>query len=269
MTRVRLGVVLYRNSLEELATLVRSLQRLEQREVTVEVRFIDNSPDDGLAAPVVAAFGSRAYRRTPSNLGFGAAHNLEMTEAVRDRAEAYVCVNPDALLHPAAVDELWRVAIRPGTWLVDGRTLPEEHPKPYTAGEGETPWCAGTLLLIRAEAISGLGGFDENFFLYAEDVDLSWRVRAAGHLTRTAPRAWIHHWVEHRPLSLERRLEVLRSAAYLGHKWGAPAFARRYERLYRVLAGHRPRLPAVTPISDPARRVADFSHGVRFARSRW
>lgn len=269
MTRLRLGVVLYRNSEEELATLIRSLQRVEQRQVSVEVRFIDNSPDDVLGAPVVAAFGAGAYRRTGSNLGFGAAHNREMAEAVRDGAEAYLCVNPDALLHPAAVEELWRVASRPGTWLVDGRTLPEEHPKPYAAGDGETPWCAGTLLLIRAEAISVLGGFDENFFLYAEDVDLSWRVRAAGHATRTAPRAWIHHWVEHRPLSLERRLEVLRSAAYLGRKWGAAAFARRHERLYRVLAGHRPRLPPVEPMPASARTVADFAHGVRFARSRW
>ncbi len=105
--------------------------------------------------------------------------------------------------------------------------------------------------------------------MYGEDVDLSWRVRAAGLQSRTAAGARVLHWVEYRPLTRGRRLQVLRSAAYLGRKWGAGAFARSHERLYRELSGERLEHPPISPVSPKARSVADFRHGVRFARSRW
>lgn len=270
MTSLHLGVVLFENRASELEQLLRSLGALEtDPDVQLRTHFLDNSPSDALRSTVAAALGTDAYRWTRENRGFGATHNLGMREAFAAGAEAYLCVNPDAVLHPASVRELWGTSLRPRTGLVDARTFPEEHPKPYDPATGETPWCAGTALLVRREAFLATRGFDEQLFLYGEDVDLSWRTRAAGLVTRTAPGALVLHWVEHRPLERARELEVLRSAAYLGRKWGADGFARRHARLFEHLAGTplAPLVPAEIPLG--ARRVADFRHGLRFARSRW
>jgi N-acetylglucosaminyl-diphospho-decaprenol L-rhamnosyltransferase len=270
VTLLHLGVVLFENPASELERLVRSFRALE-RDSAVELRFrfLDNSAAPLLQAVVETAFGQGAYRWTGENRGFGTAHNRGLQEAMAAGADGYLCVNPDAVLHPRCVQELLAVGSTPGTGLVDARTFPEEHPKPYDQRTGETPWCAGTVLLVRREAFLATGGFDERIFLYGEDVDLSWRARAAGLVTRTAARALVLHWVEQRPLAASREEAVIRSAAYLGRKWGAPGFARRYERLYRRLTGRPLELGEVAPVPAADRRHADFAHGVRFARSRW
>jgi GT2 family glycosyltransferase len=270
VARLWIGIVLFESSRAELERLARSLTAAElPPDLHVEVRARDNSPDTALEPVVTALLGRGAYGWTGANRGFGATHNVGMREAFSAGADGYLCLNPDAVLHPRCLRELWTTATLPDTGLVDARTFPEEHPKPYDPETGDTPWCTGTALLVRPAAFSATGGFDEGLFMYGEDVDLSWRVRAAGLRVRTAPGALVHHWVEHRPLTLERELRVLRSAAYLGRKWGDGRFAARYEQLYRIRAGQPPSLGTPPPVPAAARAVADLAHGVRFARSRW
>ena len=271
MARLRIGIVLFENSPAELERLARSLSSSELGpDLQAEVRALDNSPTAALEHAVTAALGPGTYRWTGTNRGYGSTHNLGMAEAFSAGADAYLCLNPDAVLHPRCLTELWTMARMPDTGLVDARTFPEEHPKPYDPETGDTPWCTGTALLVLRAAFAATGGFDEALFMYGEDVDLSWRVRAAGLRTRTAPGALVLHWVEHRPLTLERELRVLRSAAHLGRKWGDAAFALRYERLFQARAGRPLEIEkAPAPVPAAARSIADFTHGVRFARSRW
>jgi GT2 family glycosyltransferase len=270
MPLLRVGVVLHQNGVDELQRLARSFGASSPVEgLRLDLHLLDNSPDRRLADPVGQLFSGASYRWMGANRGFGATHNVGMREAFRADADAYLCLNPDSVLHPGCLWALWATAGLPGTGLVDARTFPEEHPKPYDPESGETPWCTGTALLITRAAFATTGGFDEALFMYGEDVDLSWTVRAAGLRTRTAPAALVLHWVEYRPLDRSRRLHVLRSAAYLGRKWGAPAFARSYERLYRDLEGTHLEHPPILEVPAPMRSVADFRHGVRFARSRW
>ena len=270
MARIRIGIVLFENSPAELERLARSLSASELGpDLEVDVRARDNSPAATLGPVVTTLLGVGSYVWTGANRGYGATHNEGMREAFSTGADGYLCLNPDVVLHPRCLRELWATAREPGTGLVDARTFPEEHPKPYDPETGDTPWCTGTALLVTPAAFTATGGFDEALFMYGEDVDLSWRVRAEGLHARTAAGALAHHWVEHRPLTRERELQVLRSAAYLGRKWGDEAFAARYERLFQVRTGTAPELPAPPPVADSARRVADLAHGVRFARSRW
>jgi GT2 family glycosyltransferase len=271
VARLRIGLVLFESSRTELERLVRSLASAElPPDLQVETRALDNSPDATLEPAVTALLGRGTYGWTGANRGYGATHNLGMREAFSAGADGYLCLNPDAVLHPRCLRELWTAATLPGTGLVDARTFPEEHPKPYDPETGETPWCTGTALLVRPAAFTATGGFDEALFMYGEDVDLSWRVRAVGLRVRTAPGALVHHWVEHRALTLERELRVLRSAAYLGRKWGDDDFASRYERLFQARTGRPLELEAPpSHVPAAARQVADLTHGVRFARSRW
>src|SRR5262249_18281210 len=64
---------------------------------------------------------------------------------------------------------------------------------------GRVPWATGCCLLIRRACLEQLGGFDEDFFLYSEDVDLCRRAREAGWSVWFEPSLRVIH---HRPLHL-------------------------------------------------------------------
>jgi GT2 family glycosyltransferase len=55
------------------------------------------------------------------------------------------------------------------------------------------PWAIGALLLVRREAWDEVGGFDERQWMYAEDLDLGWKLRQAGWATRYEPRSLVDH----------------------------------------------------------------------------
>ena len=58
---------------------------------------------------------------------------------------------------------------------------------------GQVPWVLGAALAVRRSAFEVVGGFDERFFMYAEEVDLSYRLRAAGWETHFTPAAAVMH----------------------------------------------------------------------------
>jgi N-acetylglucosaminyl-diphospho-decaprenol L-rhamnosyltransferase len=57
----------------------------------------------------------------------------------------------------------------------------------------DVDWVAGTYFVVRRTAWDQVGGFDEGFFMYLEDVDLCWRMKAAGWRTRYDPAALVIH----------------------------------------------------------------------------
>ena len=75
-----------------------------------------------------------------------------------------------------------------------------------TSGTGggevfEADWVSGACFLARTSALRSVGGFDEGYFMYAEDVDLCWRLRRAGWRVCYAPAARVVH---HQGLSTSR-----------------------------------------------------------------
>lgn len=272
MSSLALGVVLYRNARRELERLLASLALCRQEPDTppLSVAWLDNS-EDGSGQRVLAEVDAGARcRAAGENLGFGRAHNRLMAEAfAAPGCSAYVCVNPDAVLHPRCLAELAKEAGAGRVGLVDARLFPDEHPKPYDPATHVTPWCCGAVLLVTRALFEAVGGFDERFFMYCEDVDLSWRARAAGFETRLAPGALAHHYTEARALTPTRERQVRRSAALLAAKYGAREYAAERLAEYRALGGEPFELPASPAPSRALAEVADFRHAFKFAEARW
>lgn len=134
------------------------------------------------------------------NLGFGAGANRGAARAIEFGADALLLLNPDAsidgdslriLRQTLAGDPLTMLSplvVRPdGTiWfsgndlLLDSGTLRTTRRRPGDSDEPVETWLSGACLMVGRALWERVGGFDERYFLYWEDVDLSHRVRLAG-----------------------------------------------------------------------------------------
>jgi GT2 family glycosyltransferase len=125
------------------------------------------------------------------NLGSAAGHNRLLAPS---RSDLTLILNPDVLVAPNLLVELIKGIRRSNMGLVEGRQLPSEHPKDFDPETGRTSWCSTACLLGQTALIKSIGGFDaETFFLYCDDVDLSWRVRLAGYEIAYQPTAVCFH----------------------------------------------------------------------------
>ena len=162
----------------------------------VQTIVVDNASDDH-SASIAEAHGARVMRNV-KNEGFGRAMNIGMRAATTEFA---LLVNPDLVLDDGAVDLLLEAArswpdaaiFAPRIVEPDGRvffsnqsllatTLRNEKGARWVPeGDCCTPFLSGACWLVRREIVLGLGGFDENIFLFYEDDDLCRRVSDAGH----------------------------------------------------------------------------------------
>ncbi|WP_298369948.1 glycosyltransferase family 2 protein [Azospirillum sp.] len=276
--RVMIGIVLYNNGADEVVELVRSIQRAIAAmpdSVTVETQLIDNG-----TAPFASSVlpPEARYERSGANLGFGKGHNRLMRRAFESGVDFYLGVNPDGRLHPDCLVNLLRMAQAEaadnGTEsLLEAIQFPEEHPKWYDPRTFDTPWVSGACFLMPRRIFQATHGFDENMFLYCEDVDLSWRVRLAGFRTRICPPAIFLHDVSDRGHEPWRFKEMLLAGRYLAQKWGNPAFRDHAEKL---LLSHKmvtsvAELPPLDgfPVIERPGNVPDFEHAFSFASTRW
>lgn len=166
------------------------------------VTVVDNSGDPAVRA-VAESAGAR-YLDPGANLGFGAAVNRALADPLRPGADVLL-LNPDARIDPDGVRALTgRLAADPrlaavGPEQVDDHGDPSRVLWPFPTPRGvwrqaiglglpehAESFVIGSVLLLRAEALAEVGGFDEAFFLYAEETDWQRRARAAGWSTAVA-----------------------------------------------------------------------------------
>lgn len=166
----------------------------------VTLCFWDNASTDGTAAALErlkarygARFGGFEIGRGEKNLGFGCGNNAA---AELGRAPYLFCLNTDTELYPDTLEQIEREICASGedTGVWELRQFPYEHPKFYDPVTRETVWCSGACFVIRRALFERLGGFDRRLFMYGEDVDLSWRVRAEGYAVRFVPKAVVRHY---------------------------------------------------------------------------
>lgn len=136
---------------------------------------------------------------TSPNVGFGAGVNQGVAAARSHGCRALILLNPDAIAPAGVLRELARdVRSRPDTLLSPFMDTGEGRPHFRGAGvhrctgrmrsgwaEGDSApewqnWLSGACLALDLEAYDRVGGFSEDYFLYWEDVDISWRAAQAG-----------------------------------------------------------------------------------------
>ncbi|WP_339744584.1 glycosyltransferase family 2 protein [uncultured Maricaulis sp.] len=180
-----------------------------------EVVVVDNASSDGSIASLALPDDRFRIHDAGENLGFAAANNL----VARDVSTPYiVTLNADTRVATDWLEELlaaverWPEAVAFGStqlrldevdvldgagdvwhaagvaWrALEGRPLSENPP------EGETFAPCAAAALYRRDMFLSLGGFDENFFCYCEDVDLGFRIRLAGHICVQVRDAVVYH----------------------------------------------------------------------------
>lgn len=130
------------------------------------------------------------YSYFNENTGFGRGHNRLGLGATSDYI---LIINPDIFLSGDFFIETLPLICSSDVGIVEARQVPLEHPKEYDILTGETSWASGACFFIRTDIFNQLKGFDENFFMCCEDVDLSWRVRNLGYRILYQPRALAFH----------------------------------------------------------------------------
>ncbi len=174
---------------------------------------IENGSGDASAAALRAAPNLDILIESPVNLGFGGGCNLGIARA-RDAGMRFVwLLNNDARPEPGALSALLEAARADPTLGAVGSMMHEtadpELVEGYNGGvvnfytgQGrrsrnaqEIQFLSGASLLLRLDALALIGDFDDRFFLYWEDADLCFRLRAAGWRLAIAENSHVRHAV--------------------------------------------------------------------------
>lgn len=266
------------NAGNELAVALRSIQS-DCAEVEWEAVVVDNASSDNSAA-IVETFPRATLIRNPANVGFGRAVNQAAAVATAPRlllvnpdcrlvsgaistlrsvldAEPSCAVvgprifDPDGTVQGSArgdPDMLTGLFGRTGALRVllpflsvARRNVVVEDAVRTGASSVVVDWLSGACMLIRRDAFTAAGGFDERFFLYWEDADLCRRLRNRGFQVRYVPGASAVHQVGRSSQTARRSsIRAFHASAYLYYATHvAPGALNPRRLLARALLGVR------------------------------
>lgn len=254
--QISCAIVSYHNPPEQIAEVLRSAASASAAaSMDLAIYLVDNSADDSLAE-VARRFGAR-YIHRPDNPGFGAGHNLAMRDALAQGTRYHAVLNPDISFGPEVLPtltaymeahqdiglimpdirypdgsrqhlckllptpaDLWVRRFLPGLYRSSGRLDTYEMRGSGYDSIMDVPALSGCFMFLRASVLERIGGFDERYFMYLEDVDLSRRV---GQLARTVfyPKTSIIHAYQKGSYKNSALLmRHIRSAVQYFRKWG-------------------------------------------------
>lgn len=198
----------------------------QETEHSFHVVVFDNNSPDHSADEIKKEFPKIELIKHDKNLGFGKAHNLVAKKV--EKYDAMLLVNPDTRFGKNTFEGLFsflekntRTGIVSGkivkadggldsnggnfpfgfaliSWLFNFESLGFKQnfhrtDESYYENSREVDWVGGTFMLIRKEVIEKIGLFDDDFFMYFEDVDLCIRTKKAGFSVKINPEVAIMH----------------------------------------------------------------------------
>jgi GT2 family glycosyltransferase len=211
-------VILTWNGKEDVLHCLSTLPRIRYANWSATV--IDNASTDGTAEAVRAAFPEQPLLVMEKNLGFCGGNNRGIQNALARGADYVLLLNNDTELHPELLTELVNVAqSAPRIGAVGTKNILMDNHRVVWGAYGElrydrdlvrligsrqpdgpeyscvkdVDWVIGNGVLMSRAALEAVGGFDERFFGYHEDVDWCERTRKAGFRIVYNGRAVIYH----------------------------------------------------------------------------
>ena len=220
---LNVSIVLYRPDWEQVSALTHAL--LQSQRVN-RVYWIDNSPQAAEQLPLQSERIQYQYNST--NLGYGAAHNIAIRESIYDNIPFHLVINPDIILDAKELDRMLDFVSQnplvgslmpkvtypngqlqylckllptpldvfgrrflPSAWIAQRNHRYEMRASGYDKIMN-IPYLSGCFMLLRTEAVKQVRLFDERFFMYPEDMDLTRRIHRH-YLTVYFPHATIIH----------------------------------------------------------------------------
>jgi GT2 family glycosyltransferase len=299
-TKPELSIILV--SYDSLADLKRCLPTLlpQAETVSIELIVVDNHGRDGVADWITAEYPSVQLLPNPTNSGYAGGNNLGLSRA---SGQWVLFLNPDTELAPDCLDRLMTTARRHPTALItpkllkpDGRINACGNEMNYTGlttcrgldqpASARTalepvPLLSGAALLAPQAVLQIIGAFNETYFMYFEDTELSMRARLAGFELLCEPAAVITHYYtlgmsasKFYYLERNRLLTLLHLLSKKSCRQLAPALAvtellmwvyalkgwgylRARFRTYRYLLRHREAIWAHHRVIQTTRRITD------------
>lgn len=246
------SIVTYMTDLDELS---RCLDSLSSPSVG-NVFIVDNASEERVRRFAEARGDGRLRYVASENRGYGAGHNRAMRMAMDEGADYHLVLNSDVRFHPGAIDELVEyMDEHPGVGLVHPLLVYPDGRRQFTARAIPTPadlilrrfmppglfaaardryllkhadtsapfeagYVQGSFMLMRVSVLRSCGLFDERFFMYPEDIDLSRRIGEKARVMCVPAVTVIH---DHRGASYQSgrmlRIHIANMVRYF-NKWG-------------------------------------------------
>jgi GT2 family glycosyltransferase len=200
------SVVLYNTSVEETLSIINSFAAVP---ADTKLFLIDNSPEESTA---YHRCDKLEYIHTKANIGYGAGHNIAIRKSISAGYQYHFIFNPDIVFTPDVITSICSFMnnnnnvglVMPKVLYENGdiqyicKLLPTPSdffvkrflPRLYSRRQRdrfemrksgynkimEVPFLSGCFMALRKEAIEQCGMFDERYFMYAEDIDLTRRI---------------------------------------------------------------------------------------------
>lgn len=201
--RLNISIVLYKPDLNQLVKCLKSLNL--EHELINKVFLIDNHKFN--INNLEEYFFQIEYIRNPSNIGFGPAHNICLKKSINANIDYHLVLNPDIFFNEPIISSISEFMdnnigvgnLMPRILNEDGseQNLCKLLPTPFdkfnrvflkpnlskyiltnldNSNNYNIPSLSGCFMFLRVRVLNKIGVFDEKFFLYEEDLDLSRRI---------------------------------------------------------------------------------------------
>ena len=201
------SIVIYNSSINNIKKIIISIDT----SIADKIYIIDNSPNNLMEKHISNLSNKLIYYQGHGNIGYGAAHNIAIRETIKNNSKYHIVLNHDIefsndvilrlerfmndqddvglvmpkIIYPSGeIQHLCKLLPKP-TDLMFRRFLSsfffntkkyELHAINYSKIYFNIPSLSGCFMMFRVDALKKTGGFDERFFMYMEDVDMTRRI---------------------------------------------------------------------------------------------
>lgn len=246
---LNISLVIYNSTFSEVIPLI---EILKSSKLVSSIFIIDNSPvvnENFYSLEVI-------YQHNGKNLGYGKAHNIAIRQTIAQNITYHLVVNPDISFDASILEKLITFMdsnpevgqLMPKVYYPDGeiqylcKLLPTPFdlifrrflPAASTKKQSEkfelrnfgynqiidVPYLSGCFMLLRTEALKEIGLFDERFFMYPEDIDLTRRMHQKFRTVFYPKVSIVHHHARSSYLNLKMLgIHTFNMIKYF-NKWG-------------------------------------------------